>query len=159
MKVILGKSLYVQKKDIIFLNLVDVLLPESIAFELDGINIENENEFVKIDDVNVIDFFMNLDFIVDYNLYRNITIDEYYMVDLDLLFQLKKMENEYERLVIDDDLKKLYLIDETKKIEYKRNEMMNILKFRCGDISVMLDSSSIKCKNTRYSRTKKVKIY
>lgn len=138
MKVVIRNSFYVQKKDILFLKLIGVLLPQTVFDEVMVNNFKNGNEFIKIDSIEGIEFFKNLDFIVDYDLYKDITLEDYEKMDLDISLLLEQIESSFNAMSELEAMENLYLVEEVEKLEYKREELMNILRFRHGCIDAIL---------------------
>ena len=71
MKVITEDAVFVQMNDIVFLNSTDLPIPASIVMEVFGkgitiVNDSNRYDFVKFEESTQIDFFKDLDWIVDY---------------------------------------------------------------------------------------------
>lgn len=73
MKIITDRAVYVQKNDIAFLNQTDLDIPASIYLKAFGnspttiIDDSNRFDFLKFDDEREIEYFRNLEWIIDYN--------------------------------------------------------------------------------------------
>ena len=76
MKIVTNEAIYVQKNDLVFLNQTDIPIPASIFMKAFGkgatiINYNNRFDFVKFEDSKEIEFFKNMDFILDYDLVKD----------------------------------------------------------------------------------------
>ena len=82
MKIIYENCVYVQKNDIGFLNQTDMQIPGSIYMKVFGnskvtiINNSNRFEFIEFTKPNEIEYFKNINWMIDYNDVCNLTEDE-----------------------------------------------------------------------------------
>ena len=81
MKIITNDSAYVQKNDISYLNSSDLPIPASIFMKVFGngvtiINDSNRYDFVKFDEESEIEYFKDLDWMIDYNQVKDLSEDE-----------------------------------------------------------------------------------
>ena len=81
MKIINEDSVYVQKRDLAYLTDYDGPIPTSVFMKICGpevaiIDSTNADEFVNFDSINEIEFFMNADWILDYNVYNAKSAEE-----------------------------------------------------------------------------------
>ncbi len=88
MKIITNDSAYVQKNDISYLNLSDLPIPASIFMKVFGngvtiINDSNRYDFVKFDEESEIEYFKDLDWMIDYNEVKDLSEDEIIVVQID----------------------------------------------------------------------------
>lgn len=154
MKVLLGNSLYVQKKDILFLKNVNVSIPANIIDE--NINFKNGNEFIKIDDEVGIEFFKNIDFIIDYVMYKDITLEEYRAIDDEITKKILDMEYRFNNMSEREAMEHLYFVEENEKLEYKMNALMELVYLRSGYVDILLPSDIDYVE--KYNRSKKRKV-
>lgn len=76
-----GKEVvYVQMQDIMYLNLSDLPIPASIYTKvLTGVTIvddSNRFDFVRFDKEHEVSFFRNLEFVIDYDRYKDLTDEQ-----------------------------------------------------------------------------------
>lgn len=80
MKIFSSKCVYVQIKDILFFSDHDWIPCPSLITDLfinrSSANDLNMFEFVKFDDLGIIDFFKNSEFIIDYNDFKDLSDNE-----------------------------------------------------------------------------------
>ena len=75
MKIITDNAVYVQKNDIAYLNQTDLAIPASIFMKIFGNDIVDDNnryEFIKFDTPEEIEYFRNIDWMIDYNEVKNL---------------------------------------------------------------------------------------
>ena len=125
MKIVNDDCVYVQKKDICFLKSLNIFIPSSI---LDKANVSNnlsmdDNYFIKFTDRSDMDYFISLDFILDYNKMRDISEDKLNVLMEDALSEQDDINfilsnvDEAERNQYDD------LILRSKILEYKLDSL------------------------------------
>ena len=76
-----GKEVvYVQMQDIIYLNQRDLPIPVSIYLKVfKGVTIVNDSnrfDFVRFDEENEVSFFRSLEFVIDYDKYKDLTDEQ-----------------------------------------------------------------------------------
>lgn len=83
MKIITDNAVYVQKNDIAYLTQINLTMPLSIFMKFIGcgngeVTIDNSNkhEFIKFETPEEIEFFKNIDWIIDYNEVKDLTEEE-----------------------------------------------------------------------------------
>lgn len=79
MKVISKGNVYVQMQDMGYLNSSDVPIPASIFMKVFGkgvtiIDVHNRFDYVCFDEPHEIAYFKNLDFIIDYEEYKDLSL-------------------------------------------------------------------------------------
>ena len=118
MKIFTNNAVYVQKNDIAYLNTTNLEIPVSIYTKLfqNGlimINDKNRYEFVKYDRDIEINFFKNIDWIIDYNNIKNLNENEL---------------NELGDRLLEE---KNNLIDESRKMNEKDMDRLEDLDIKC----------------------------
>ena len=143
MKIITSDAVYVQKNDLGFLTHTDFSIPVSIFMKVFGnyvtiIDDSNRYEFVKFEEKSEIDFFKNLDFIVDYDSVKD--LDESQMVKLikSTFKQKRIISKSYNSMSSEDRVKNSYMIDEYEKLDFKTYSLRDILWFKQGHLQFIL---------------------
>ena len=82
MKIITDNAAYVQKNDLMYLNSSSLAIPGSIYMKVFGwgitvINDRNRYEFVKFEEDSEIEFFKDIDWMIDYNEVKDLTEEIY----------------------------------------------------------------------------------
>ena len=148
MKIITDNCVYVQMNDIMFLNQTDLSIPVSIflkVFNDDVVIIDDRNryDFVKFDDALEIEFFRNLDFIVDYNSVKDLSEEE--IIDMGQKVANKKnsIAKTYNAMTSSIREENIHLVYECERLDYKMYSLRDILWFRQGRLKFNLPSEII----------------
>ena len=143
MKIFKDNAVFVQKNDIGFLSESDLSIPYSIFMKVfeDGITViddSNRFQFVKFDDELEVDFFRKLDWIIDYNLVKDLSEKQIKSMMNDVLKDKRKLVLIFINMT--DEQRKLnsQIVDEWFKLEYKYFSLEDILKFKKGHIKMLL---------------------
>lgn len=139
MKIITNEAVYVQKNDIGFLNQTDLQIPASIFMKVFGnrvtvINDSNRFEFVKFEEESEIEFFRSLDWIVDYNLVKN--LDESQIIELGqaVAQQKNNIAQKYNAMTNDERIANEYMFYECQLLDFKMYSLRDIIWFKQGHI-------------------------
>lgn len=148
MKIITDNCVYVQMNDIMFLNQTDLSIPVSIFLKVFNddvviINDRNRYDFVKFDDALEIEFFRNLDFIVDYNSVKDLSEEE--IIDMGQKVANKKnsIAKTYNAMTNSIREENMHLVYECERLDYKMYSLRDILWFRQGRLKFNLPSEII----------------
>lgn len=139
MKIITNDAVYVQKNDIGFLNQTDLLIPVSVFLKVFGngitiIDDSNRFEFIKFEDKEEIEFFQGLDFIVDYNLLKDLSEDEIMKLGQEVAFEKNNIAKKYNSLSGRDRANNMYMVSECEKLDFKMYSIRDILWYKQGYI-------------------------
>lgn len=147
MKIITSEAVYVQKNDIAFLNQTDLAIPASIFLKVFGngvtiINDKNRFEFVKFEEESEIQFFKELDWIVDYDLVKD--LDESQIIELGKTIAKQKNEiaKKYNAMSITKRQENQSMFYECERLEFKMYSLRDILWFKQGQIHFDLPGTS-----------------
>lgn len=151
MKIIQEQVCYVQKKDIMFLfSQLDIPIPTSIMnrmFESDDsdknleflvINENNKEEFVSFTRPKEISFFQDLDWIVDYNEVKNLSLDESIQLGQAIATERNDIAKKYNAMSKDEQNQNLNMLDRYYLLGYKMQSLADIIFFRQGCTSFSL---------------------
>ena len=148
MKIITDNCVYVQMNDIMFLNQTDLSIPVSIflkVFNDDVVIIDDRNryDFVKFDDALEIEFFRNLDFIVDYNSVKDLSEEEIIDMGQKVANKRNSIAKTYNAMTSSIREENIHLVYECERLDYKMYSLRDILWFRQGRLKFNLPSEII----------------
>ena len=139
MKIITNEAIYVQKNDIGFLNQTDLSIPASIFLKVFGngiIIIDNSNrfEFVKFEEESEIEFFKNLDWIVDYDSVKY--LDESQIIELgqEVSQQKNKIATQYNAMSNNERKENEHMVFECERLDFKMYSLRDVLWFKQGHL-------------------------
>lgn len=143
MKILTENAIYVQKNDMTYLSRMAKSIPSSILIQVYGkgaetIDDENKNEFIKFDKDNEIEFFKNLDWIVDYQVLKNLTDEEIYSMGQDILNEKNRIARQFNLLSPVERKKNISMVNECELLDYKLYSIRDILWFNQGHIYIKL---------------------
>ena len=147
MKIITSEAVYVQKNDIAFLNQTDLAIPTSIFLKVfgNGVTIINDNnrfEFIKFEEESEIQFFKELDWIVDYDLVKD--LDESQIIELGKTIAEQKNEiaKKYNAMSNTKRRENQSMVYECERLNFKMYSLRDILWFKQGQIYFDLPGAS-----------------
>lgn len=139
MKIITSEAVYVQKNDIGFLNHTDLAIPASIFLKVFGngitiIDNSNRFEFVKFEEECEIEFFKNLDWIVDYDSVKD--LDESQIIELAQVVAQQKnnIASKYLSMTDDEQRANRDMVFECEILDFKMYSLREILWFKQGHL-------------------------
>lgn len=144
MKIIINEAIYVQKNDIGYLNQTDLPIPASIYLKVFGnevfsiIDNSNRFEFVKFEEKSEIEFWINLDWIIDYDSVKD--LDESQIIELGKTVAQQKNDiaKRYNAMSDDERRKNKHMIIEYKCLDFKMDSLRDILRYKQGRIKFYL---------------------
>lgn len=139
MKIITSEAVYVQKNDIGFLNQTDLSIPASIFLKVFGngitiIDNSNRFEFVKFEEESEIEFFKNLDWIVDYDSVKD--LDESQIIELGqaVAQQKNNIATQYNSMTNDEHRENEHMVFECERLDFKMYSLRDALWFKQGHL-------------------------
>ena len=139
MKIITSEAVYVQKNDIGFLNQTDLPIPASIFLKVFGngitiIDNSNRFEFVKFEEESEIEFFKNLDWIVDYDSVKD--LDESQIIELGqaVAQQKNNIVTQYNSMTNDERRENAHMVFECERLDFKMYSLRDALWFKQGHL-------------------------
>jgi len=139
MKIITSEAVYVQKNDIGFLNQTDLPIPASIFMKVFGngvtiIDNSNRFEFVKFEEKSEIEFFKNQDWIVDYDLVKD--LDESQIIELGqaVAQQMNNIATQYNSMTNDERRDDEHMVFEYERLEFKMYSLREALWVKQGHL-------------------------
>lgn len=140
MKIFKNNAVYVQKIDLVFLYQLGIEIPNSITMKINENELDNRNmhSFLEFNEENEIEFFRNLDWLVNYDEVKDLS-EEYI---LELLNSIKEEKNnkleEFNEAPDDDFDTNLRLISEYQSLDFKIYNLKEILLLRKSKIHIKL---------------------
>ena len=124
-----GKEMvYVQMEDIMYLNQTDIPIPASIYTKVfNGIVIINDSnrfDFVRFDEEHEIKFFSELEFIIDYDQFKDLNDEQLEKEAQQLVTKAKQIANKWNTMNSNERKHNTNLLQEHENLEY-------MLKFLC----------------------------
>ncbi len=118
-----GKEVvYVQMQDIMYLYNSDAPIPASIyakAFtSVTNINNSNRFNFVKLDEEDEVSFFKNLEFVIDYDKYKDLTDEELEEEVKKLGIKANEIAEKWNNMAKKERKQNNNLLQNHKKLEY-----------------------------------------
>lgn len=141
MKIIYENCVYVQKNDIGFLNQTDMLIPGSIYMKVFGnsevtiINNSNRFEFIEFTKPNEIEYFKNINWMIDYNDVCNLTEDEIIELGNKIAKERNEIARKYNAMSQEDKRKNYSLIRECELLDFKMYSLRDIMLHKQGKLS------------------------
>lgn len=136
MKIITDNAVYVEKNDIAFLATTNSEIPKSIFMKIfkNGSFCYNNNKwsFLKFEGKESIEYFKQLDWIIDYNDVRNLSEEEFIQIDDAIADKKERIENAFNIISIDAYLKNYNMILEWEKLNHIMYSLRDILWFKKG---------------------------
>ena len=143
MKIITNNAVYVQMGDLMFLNQTDLPIPASIFVNFGGNNMtivddNNRYEFIKFEDESEIDYFKNLDWIVDYNVVKDLNKKQVKNLVREIAEEENTIAKKFNSLPEEEKEENMDMVSKYEQLEYKRYGIRDILLFKQGRIEMSL---------------------
>lgn len=136
MKLFRNNKVYVQMNDVMFAmnhsNAIPLVIINQIFTGVVIVTNDNENDFVSFDDKAAIDYFRKLDFILDYDDYKDLSIEKLDAKAEIILKKIKDIVNKYNSLSSKKIRENQELINEYEKLEYVINYLGEIRGIKIG---------------------------
>jgi hypothetical protein len=136
MKLFRNNKVYVQMNDVMFAmnhsNAIPAVIVNQIFKDVVIVTNENRMDFVSFDDKVAIDYFRKLDFIVNYDDYKDLSIEELDAKAEIILKKIKDIVDKYNNLSSKKIRENQELINEYEKLEYVINYLGEIRGIKLG---------------------------
>ena len=136
MKIVKDDAVYVQKKDIYFLNQTGYVVPNSIYIKLGVDVVNNSFEFVKFDGKDEIEFFKNIDFIIDYDSIKDLDEDDIIRKVISVAQEKNNVAQFLASIPISQYIKNMHMIDECERLDFKIDSLRDVLWYKQGYIEM-----------------------
>ena len=134
------ETVYVQMQDIMQLNQSDMPIPESIYTKVfTGITIVNDSnrfDFVSFDEAHEVKFFRELEFIIDYDQYKELTDEQLGEKGQKLVMKANEIAEKWNSMSSDEREQNSNLFQEHENIEYMLNFLSEIYAIKHGKRSM-----------------------
>lgn len=146
MKIITDKAVYIQKKDIVRLSESYLDIPESVFLQIyaTGVIIADDNdkyEFIKIEGDKEIEFFKNIDWMIDYNDVKDLSENDIIELSKKIDKEKNKMEKEFNSMPEEEKINHITMFEhQCDLMEYKIYSLRDILCFKQGHLDIKLPS-------------------
>ena len=143
MKIVTNDAVYVQKNDIGYLNQTDLPIPASIYIKIFGngvVIIDNSNrfEFVKFEEDSEIEYFKNLDWIVDYNVLKDMSVEKIIELGQSVAQEKNAIAKTYNAMNQNDRMKNNHMVSECDRLDFKMYSLRDVILFKQGLINFAL---------------------
>ena len=143
MKIITNDSAYVQKNDIAYLNSSDLPIPASIFMKVFGngvtiINDSNRYDFVKFDEESEIEYFKDLDWMIDYNEVKDLSEDEIIKLAESIGEEQDKIATTFNSMTEEERKNHADMVTKCDLLEFKFYSLRDVLWFKQGHIPMKL---------------------
>ena len=143
MKIITNDVAYVQKNDIAYLNSSDLPIPASIFMKVfdNGVTIINDSnryDFVEFDEGSEIEYFKDLDWMIDYNEVKNLSEDEMMKLAESIGKEQEKIATTFNSMSEDERKQHTDMVTKCNLLEFKFYSLRDVLWFKQGHISMEL---------------------
>lgn len=143
MKIITNDAVYVQKDDIIHLYQSDLFIPESVFMKFfDGesvvINDSNRYDFVKFEEKPEMEFFQNIDWMIDYNEVKDLNEDEFISVGQKIARDKNELAQIINSMPKSEKQRYMATVNKYELLEHKLYSLRNVLWFKQGHIFIRL---------------------
>ena len=143
MKIFTNNAVFVQKNDIAYLTRGYLKVPVSIftkSFGNDTFYIDNNSkyDFIEFNKPHEINFFKNIDWIVDYNEVKNLSKEETIVLGERIAEEINKIANKFNKMTPAQKKKNMKLVSQCELLKYKMCSLKEIFWFKEGQIKINL---------------------
>lgn len=143
MKIVTYNAVYVQKNDLVYLNYVcktDLIsIPKKIENDIELIDSDNGFEFVKFREKSEIEYFKGLDWIIDYNEIKGLSIESVIKIWLCIAEEKSLVSMHYNEIPKEEQINYQNMFKKCKILDLKMyNLLRDIIWLKNGNISLKL---------------------
>lgn len=139
MKIITDNTVYVQKHDLIFLNHTGLPYPPSIAIKVCSIvDDKNRYDFVAFDKPEEIEFFKNIDWMIDYNAVKDLSEEEIIALGQRIVKERDDIALKINSMSYKERKQNINMVSEWKLLKFKMYSLRDFLLFKKGHIKMEL---------------------
>jgi len=140
MKIVTNNAAYVQKNDLIHLNQSGLDIPASVYLKVFGQGItivddSNRYEFVKYEKSNEIEFFKNIDWMVEYTEVKDLTENEIMELAEKINEEMNTIADTYNSMSDDNKRKNYNMTERFELLEFKMYSLRDVLWFKQGHLT------------------------
>lgn len=143
MKIVTFNGIYVLRKDIEFLNKIELVVPASIylkRYECEGLLPEDNDayKFVKFKSSREIEYISKLDWLIDYDEVKNLTEEEIKQIGQQIGYQQNDLIEKYNAMNEEEQTKNSDMAKKIKILYYKLCMLRDIIWFKQGALDIKL---------------------
>lgn len=141
MKIITDNAVYVQKNDIAYLNQTDLAIPASIFMKIFGNDIVDDNnryKFIKFDTPEEIEYFRNIDWMIDYNEVKNLSEEEIIALTQSIVEEKNNIAQRFNSMDPEAREENMNMVFWCELLDFKIYSLRDILWFKQGHIQMEL---------------------
>lgn len=136
MKIVNDTCVYVQRNDIKYLKSSNLDIPESILIKIgDG---GNKYDFIRFDEDREIDFFKGLDWLIDYNMVKDLDEDQITTMIQNVVFEKSYIAKKFKELSLEEKKMNSNMYRQYNFLLYKMYILDDILLFKQGQLPIKL---------------------
>lgn len=161
MKISSNNKIYIQVIDLLWLNTLNIDMPDIIKRKLFKVCYNlingsiNNTDFIYFDSNEIIKYFNNLDWIIDYNEVKDLSIIELIKYSNDIKNRCNNLIKKYNKMNYYDKLINTSIKDEINYLNIKWFGIRDYILFKIGIIKYKLPEDILPKKN-KHSRIKKI---
>ena len=136
MKIVNDTCVYVQRNDIKYLKSSNLDVPESVFIKIgDG---GNKYDFIRFDGDREIEFFKGLDWLVDYNMVKDLDEDQITTMIQNVVFEKSYIAKKFKELSLEEKKMNSDMYRQYNFLLYKMYILDDILLFKQGQLPIKL---------------------
>lgn len=161
MKISSNNNIYIQVIDLLWLNTLNIDMPDIIKRKLFKVSYNlingsiNNTDFIYFDSNEIIKYFNNLDWIIDYNEVKDLSLIELINYSNDIKNKCNNLIKKYNKMNYYDKLINSSIKDEINYLNIKWFGIRDYILFKIGIIKYMLPEDILPKKN-KHRRIKKI---
>lgn len=135
------EKVYVQLNDLSYLTHTDLPIPVSIymkAIDNNLVTDENKHDFVKFEEAHEIVYFKNLDFIIDYNEYKNMSLDELQAKVIEISVKMLTIATTYNDMSSEEKARNQDMLEDHKNLEYMSKNILDLYMAKSDSLNINL---------------------
>ena len=143
MKIITDNAAYVQINDITFLNHCDLPIPASVFMKSFGFGIfvvddSNRYDFKEFNKPEDIEFFKNIDWMIDYNEVKDLSDEEHIALAQSIADEMNAIAEKFNSMSPKQKKKNINMISQLELLEFKFDSLRDVYWFKHDDLKMNL---------------------
>ena len=143
MKIITDNAAYVQMNDIAFLDQCDLPIPASVFMKCFGFGISvvddsNRYDFKEFDKPEDIEFFKNIDWMIDYNEVKDLSDEEHFALAQSIADEMETIAKKFDSMSPKQKKENINMVSQHELLEFKFYSLRDVYWFKHGDLKMNL---------------------
>lgn len=143
MKIITNDAAYVQLNDITYLNQSDLPIPASIFTKVYGdgvfyVSDHNRYDFMKFDEESEIEFFLGIDWMIDFNSVKDLNEEETISLGQSIAEEKNTIAEKFNAMTDKEKENNMDMVTQCELLDFKMYSLRDILWFKQGHIKMTL---------------------